>query len=63
MTIAISYLDLCENCGWLRLSKHLLATLALIIVHSIYKGQLVWASAAPLVMRICNLSIGVAYVR
>ena len=44
------------------LSKRLLAALALIIVHSVYKGQLVRALVAPLVMRMCTLSRGVAYV-
>ena len=57
------YKDFCENYGWLRLSKRLLAALALIIVHSIYLGQPVRASAAPLVVRVCNLSGGVVYVR
>ena len=56
----------CKDCSWLRLSKHLFATLALITAHSIYVGQLVQALAAPLVMRlICMraLSRGVTYMR
>ena len=36
----------CKNYGWIQLSKRLLTTLALIIVRSIYIGQLDHASAA-----------------
>ena len=40
----------------------LLAALALIIVHSIYKGQLMQDLATPLVMRMHNCKTGAAYV-
>ena len=59
---AVKFKNYCKICGWLMLSKRLLAALALIIVHSVYKGQLVRALVAPLVMRMCTLSRGVAYV-
>ena len=36
------------------MNYRLLATLVLIIVHSIYMGQVVQASMAPLAMRICD---------
>ena len=52
----------CKNYYWLKLSKRLLATLALIIVHSIYKGHLMEDSAAPLVLHMHNQSRCVAYI-
>ena len=46
----------CKNHSWLRFSKHLLVTLALILVHSIYIRQLVQASAAPLFVLMHSLT-------
>ena len=54
---------LCKNCSWSGLGKRLLATLALIILHSIYVGQLVRVLAAALVTHMCSLLRGVAYVQ
>ena len=53
----------CKNYAEKRFCYRLLAALALIIVYSIYIGQLVRASAAPLVMRMRNCQRDVANVR
>ena len=49
---------------WLAMAKLMfIGNLALIVVHSIYTGELVQASAAPLVMHMCKCKRVVSCVR
>ena len=57
------YVILCKHYVWLKFCYHLLAAMALIIGHSIYIGQLMQASTAPLITRMGKHQRGVAYVR
>ena len=52
-----------KNHAWLKFSYCLLAALDLIIVHSVYVGQLLRASAASLIMHKHRRKRGVAYER
>ena len=52
-----------QNYAWWKFCYRLLAALAPIVVCSIYIGQLLWDSPAPLIKFMCKYQRGVAYAR
>ena len=62
MLLKAGHLACCKNFVWLKFNYHPLASLALIAVCSIYIGQLLQASAAPLIIHMHKHLRGVANV-
>ena len=51
----------CKNYGNVSVKLSFILASALVGMHSTYIGQLVWATAAPLILHMCTYIGGVAY--